>query len=54
MLSLVFSVPDKELDEDGEHFDRDDYHEKDINVLHLACQEGLCQTVEFILQTEPN
>lgn len=30
--------------------EEDDPHRSDINVLHVACQEGLVETTEFILQ----
>ena len=55
MLKLVFSSEPDERDRDDieqNHFDgHSDLHGKDINVVHLACQEGLSQTLEYILTT---
>ena len=58
MLKLVFS---SEPDDDQErhplmgHFDGySDLHGKDINVMHLVCQEGLSRTLEYILTRYPD
>ena len=62
MLKLVFSSEpdDDEKNESGErdaqmsHFDSySDLHGKDINVMHLVCQEGLSRTLEYILISHP-
>ena len=63
MLKLIFSSEpdDDEKDENGEkdplasHFDNySDLHGKDINVMHLVCQEGLSRTLEYILTHHPD
>lgn len=52
MINLVFSA-EPDYDDEGKFF-ATDLHRKDINVMHLACQEGLIQTVKFILETDPS
>ena len=34
--------------------EEDDPHRSDINVLHVACQEGLADTICFILDERPD
>ena len=56
ILSLVFSSePDDDEKIVGGALDvYSDLHGKDINVIHLACQEGLSKTLEYILTTRPD
>lgn len=60
MLGLVFSSePDDELldSQAGEQNLLEGYsdlHGKDINLIHLACQEGLSLTLQYILMTRPD
>ena len=62
MLKITFSTNDTNEDDDSNNVEErnarffegcTDLHGKNINVLHLACQEGLTQTVEYILTEDP-
>lgn len=59
MLKIVFNTDENEDDPNQEENSEKreerffegyiDLHGQDINVLHLACQEGLTQTVKYII-----
>ena len=62
MMSMVFSADeddDANIKDDFQAtygvdlFGNTDLHHKNINILHLACQEGLTHTAQYILQSEP-
>ena len=43
LLSRIFS-----------QLEEDDPHRSEINLLHVACQEGLCETISYILNEKPD
>lgn len=53
MLKVTFSSEDYDK-KPSTLFGNSDLHGKNINILHLACQEGLLKTAAYILEQDLN
>ena len=56
MLQLVFTAdaPDENYEYEESLYGEAGKHAKNINMLHLACQEGLLNTAKFIVKRDPD